>query len=86
VTLIVDEARDGVRRPDSGGIQTRRWRGFGQRQRHSQDGVSEAVRTAAAARSERRCTVGTPARGPDSAFNARAWCGTWQPPDVDSGV
>jgi hypothetical protein len=35
-------------------------------------GRGEAVQTAAAARSERRCAVGTPARGPDSAFNARA--------------
>jgi hypothetical protein len=50
---------------------------------------------ATSARSERRCAVGTPARGPDTAFNARARCGAWQPcgngtlpggPSADSGV
>jgi hypothetical protein len=42
----------------------------------------EAVRTAAAVRSERRGrngAVGTPARGPDSAFNALERRGVWQP-------
>jgi hypothetical protein len=62
-------------------------------------GRGEAIRTAAAARSERgrserRCAVGTPTRGLDSAFNAQAWRGTWQPrgngalpggPGADSG-
>jgi hypothetical protein len=55
----------------------------------------EAVQTAAAAWSERRGTVGMPVRGLDSAFNARAWYGAWQPcgngalpggPGADSGV
>jgi hypothetical protein len=67
--LTVDETRDGGGRPDNDGIQTRRRRGFGQRRQRGRDGArrGEAVRTAAAARSargrsERRCTVGTPAR------------------------
>jgi hypothetical protein len=55
----------------------------------------EAVRTAAGARSERHGAVGTPVRGPDGAFNARAQHGVWQPrgngalpggPGTDSGV
>jgi hypothetical protein len=63
-------------------------------------GRGEAVRTATAARSERgrseqRCAVGMPARGPDSAFNARVRHDAWQPrgngalsggPGADSGV
>jgi hypothetical protein len=58
-------------------------------------GPGEVVQTAAAARSERRCAVGTPARGPDCVFNARARRGAWQPrgngtlpggAGVDSGV
>jgi hypothetical protein len=58
-------------------------------------GRGEAVRTAAAARSKRRCAVETPTRGPDSAFNAWARRGSWQPrgngtlpdgPGADSGV
>jgi hypothetical protein len=38
-TLTVDEARDGVGRPDSGGIQTWRRRSFGKWQRRGWDGV-----------------------------------------------
>jgi hypothetical protein len=58
-------------------------------------GRGEAVRTAATTRSKRHGAVGTPARGPDSAFNTQAWRGVWQPrgngalpggPDADSGV
>jgi hypothetical protein len=57
-------------------------------------GRGEAVRTAAAARLERRCAVGTPARGPDGTFNAWTQHGAWQPrgngalpggPGTDSG-
>jgi hypothetical protein len=96
-TLTVDETRDGGGRPDIDEIRTWRRRGFGQRRRRGRDGArrGEAVGTAAAARSERRCAVGTPTHGPDSAFNARARHGAWQPcgngalpggPSADSGI
>jgi hypothetical protein len=39
-TLTVNEARDGVGRPDSGGIRTRWRRGFGQRRWRGRDGAS----------------------------------------------
>jgi hypothetical protein len=91
-TLTVDESRDGGDgrtamsfghdggvASDSGGNAVGTGRG-------------EAVRTAAAARlergrSERHYAVGTPARGPDSAFNARARRGALPGgPGADSGV
>jgi hypothetical protein len=43
-TLTVDEARDGVGRPDNDGIRTRRRCSFGQRRRRGWDGRGEAAR------------------------------------------
>jgi hypothetical protein len=79
------------------GFRHGRWPGFGpgngavgtgearrRRQRRSKNG-----------RSKRRYTVGTPARGPDSAFNTLVQRGAWQPrgngallgrPGADCGV
>jgi hypothetical protein len=55
--LTVDESRDGVEGQTATGFGHGRRRGFGQRRWHGRDRArrGEAVRTAAAARSERRC-------------------------------
>jgi hypothetical protein len=78
---------DGSVASDSGGgaVGT----GRGEARRGGSDSRSER------GRSKRRSAVGTPAHGPDSAFNARAPRGAWQPrsngalpggPGADSGV
>jgi hypothetical protein len=91
-TLTVDESRDGGDGRTATSFRHGRRPGFGQQRRRGRDG---ARRGGSDSQSERRGAVGTPARGPDSAFNARVRRGTWQPrgngalpgrPGADSGV
>jgi hypothetical protein len=97
-TLTVDEARDGVGRPDSGGIWTRRRHGFRQRRRLGRDGARRggldsgggAVGTA---RGRNGATLSGCRRAVPTA-HLMCGCGAWQPrgngalpggPGADSG-
>jgi hypothetical protein len=95
-TLTVDEARDGVGRPDSGGgAASDSGNGVVETGRGGSDSGGGAVGTVRSERRDRNGAVGTSARGPDNAFNALERRSAWQPrgngalpggPSADSGV